>query len=448
MAGILEAMAVATTVFEKTDGGLAPKDIVKALGSKELALVRSGGSILKLLGNYIVEPVCVITKDLKEEDVLDSVVGLHTDMFTGFYMQAMDVLRGVHGLSDANAIDILATDNGGVGRVVLKGAEIALEERETDYLKDIFREDFKLTLGTEAAYQRGSGDIDDEKLDLEIAKHNYQKTLNIAKARLDADKDDKHAANAKNMEQLKHGNALERERQKAGLAPQTRPNSALSASHKDMMIPNALQRTIDITINRKTPQGGTVTVIIPIVIKTSIIYTDSEGIMNAISPNSEDKSFLHRLDDYRSSAVSFLDFIFANDLVKKYKHNKLKDKDELLKLLQSRKISANSKMTDSGVAGFEKFYTMYIISKPTAVKLESFLRGKFKSTKVKEKFLTQAYGFSLTVMDSDYERVQMHLKDLKGSTDLTFKGIVKKEKNGTDMNELVKALMSGKPNIF
>jgi len=447
MAGIIEALSVVTEIFDKTNEGVSGKELIKVLGSRELSMIKSDGSMLKLLGNYIVEPVCVVTKDLKENEITDKLIGLHSDMFTGFYMQTLDVLRYMYGMSDADAITVTGTDNGGVGKVMLKGAEVALESMERDYFGEVLKDDFVISTESYNPYN-------DETIDINERKFRYQRSQDSFKnEKLERDRGDRLeeriARNKQHEEKRLDGDADREQRDRLSrVRDRQKPASEISQGRKDLLIPNALQRTVDITVVRRSGDGSILTVVIPVTIKTQLIYTTEDNIINSMSPNSDDKSFMARLDDVKASAVSYWDFLVASDLVKKYKHNKLKDKDELLKLMQSRKLSANSKVVDHGVIGFEKYYIMFIVSKDASIKLENFIKGKLKSNRHKEAFLTQSFGLSIAVVDEDYERIKLYLKDLKGSTDLTFKSIIKKDKNDTNMDELVKALIAGRPPVF
>ena len=461
MSGIIAALSTVTEIFDKSSEGLSGKELVKVLGSRELSMIRSDGSMLKLLGNYIVEPVCVVTDDLKESEIIDKLIGLHSDMFTGFYMQTLDILRYMYGMTDRDAITITGTDNGGTGKVLLKGAEIALEDMDRDFLAEALSEDFVISTesnkGSNSDYYNERLYLDKRKLEFDKDKFKYQKehdksndSMRVAEFgnRNSQHRDLLEQKNKDRKEKKKDRKERVKDREQkerlARIKDRVKPGSELSQGRKDLLIPNALQRTVDITIVRRDKDGSMLTIVIPVTIKTQLIYTTPDNILNSMAPNNDDKSFMSRLDDYRASAISLYDFAFASDIVKKYKHNKLKDKDELLKLMQSRKLSANSKAVDHGVIGFEKFYTMYIVSKEASVKLENFVRGKLKSHKAKENFLEQAYGLSIAVVDEDYERVKLYLKDLKGDTDLTFKTIIKKDKNDTNMDELVKALLAGR----
>jgi len=232
-----------------------------------------------------------------------------------------------------------------------------------------------------------------------------------------------------------------------------RPATSLSDSHKDLLIPNAIQRTISITVETTMEKPGTdgvyhsITFQIPVTIKLAVIFTDTDNIINAISTQSDKFAFGNRLDDYRAGAISMADFIFAGDLIEKYKSKKFKDKDNLMNLLRSRELSANSKIISNGFAGFEKFYNMYIISPETRKAIEAEVGSPLKA-KGKDLFLERGLGLSVTTVDPDYERVAMMFKDIRGHTDLSFRNATKKDSKGSDYSEIIKALMANKPPVF
>ena len=426
MAGILSALGQVTNIlYETNENGLTGKALLDALESKDVQLMKTDGSIMKLLGNFIVEPVAVVSNNLRDDEIMDKVLGLHTDLFTGFYMQAYAVLTSVYQKDTQVAVDVLGTDNGGLERVFLRGARIAIEDR--DFTGELFSDDFSLSTEAPTAAQ-----VADRKATVAAAKH--QEAIKKMQDELTA------TQKAANNKKDKGGNSHNVE-------------TSLHKGFKDLYIPNAIQRTIEVTVTQKSDDGKGVapTVItIPITIKTHVIYTDIDNIINTLQPNSDDKGFFNRVDEYRAGAISLADLTFTSDLIQKYKKNKLKDKDKLLELIQARKLSANSKMASKGAPfpGFEKYYNMFIISAEDKVRVEKHLRGKISKGSNKQKFLDQGYGLSLTVMDQDYERVQMHIRDLRGDTDLTYKSVSKIGKDGTDQDELIKALMAGRQPSF
>jgi len=452
MAGLLNAartiMRFASNVEEK---GLA-KGLLDTIESKDAELARADGSMLRLMGKYMVEPIAVVSDDLKDVEELDNILGLHMDMFTSYYMQVFDILRNQYGVGINVAVDTLATDNGGIMRVLLKGANIAIEndgsEDTTDYLGTL--------LSTEAdTYTRNQVVNYANKKKLEGIEEG--KAAGVMQGRAVADLEAKTTAKYTRMARKAERDALKGVKKGKRVyyanKDQVVEGAKLGDSYKDLLIPNAIQRTIEIKVETTLPEPGndnkfhTKTFTFPVTIKLAVIFTSKENIVNAISTQSDEYSFSSRLDEYRAGAISLADFVLATDLVKKYKKHRLKDKDMLGTIMKARELSSDSKIIVNGFAGFEKYYNMYIISPDAKVAIEREVRAKLTSNG-KDKFLTAANGLSVTIVDPDYERVTMMLKDIHGKTDLTFRKAVKKDKNDSDYGELIKALMANKPPTF
>ena len=423
MAGIMSSVGTILRLvknIEESDG--VAKGTLKTLNDKQIGLIRADGSMMKLLDKYIVEPIAVVSDDLKDVEELDSILGLHADMFAAYYMQVFDVLRNYYGLEIQTIIDTLATDNGGLGRVIRKGI------------------DEGIVLGKETV------SVDNLLDDLLLACED-DKVSNVAVGRHPAGTN-AHAGKRANMRK-------EASAKKVVASPKnvTKFSVGLSGQTKDLLIPNAIQRTIQVTAEVKVPdpvEAGksiTKTIVYPITIKLAVIFTSISNIVNSITTNGDEYSFSSRLDDYRSGAISLLDFLTASDLIKKYKERKLKDKDALLDLINSRAFSANSKALSNGFVGFEKFYNMYLLSPEAKISVERAVKAKL-SSKGKEKFLEAGNGLSVTVVDPDYERIQLMVKDIRGTSDLSFRKAIKTDKNGSDYSEIIKALVASKPPAF
>lgn len=476
MAGLLSSIgSILRYASNVSEDGLA-KGTLKTLEDNKMQLLRADGSMLKLLGKYIVEPVAVVSKDLADVEELDHILGLHMDMFTGFYMQAFDILDKQHKLSMTTVVDTLATDNGGLERVLTAGLESGLKytiesDEFEDYIKEMTDAGMELTFEADTTVPE---EIDEDTLRKLKASRDEAayiahgkaigtnraynitneagKKYNEANATASGRADAERVAAAVTRKELKDAPSKDR----AHLANKDffKEATRLSEAHKDLLIPNAIQRSIEITVDTMFKEPGTDgvyhtrTFIIPVTIRLAVIFTDNENILNAIETQGPDYTFSSRLDEYRAGAISLADFVFATDLVKKYKKHKIKDKDALMTLMKFRELSANSKMITNGFAGFEKYYNMFFVSPTTKVMIEKSINAKLSSTNGKERFLDRGYGLSVTVVDPDYERIQIMLKDVRGKSDLSFRNAVKKDKGGSDYGEIIKALMANKTPTF
>jgi len=529
MSGLLSSAAIMLKYAKGVSGsdnvGDAVKATLKLTGDKKVQLMKADGSMMKVLGNYVVEPIAVVSDDLLDVEELDSILGLHMDMFTGYYMQIFDILLNIYDIDAEVIIDALGTDNGGLTRLISKGSSTYLNYAKTgnilssecddlhDWVGDLvrnselevtddgrlvnlsveankpnpwdaadrkkFKEYMDATKATinasaarsgmsaaeavkasaeatrvaEASYRSaiasGKSSAEAVKASAEatrVAEAAYRSAINSGKSAAVAKKYAEEAIKAASAKSAATKDSLQRD--------VVRVPIGMSAAHKDLLVPNAIQRTLSITLERPVetvPETGKIytrTMVISVLVKLAVIFTSKENIINSIEAKSDEYSFSNRLDDYRAGAISLTDFVFASDLINKYKNKKLKDKDGLLTLIQSRELSANSKMLTNDFAGFEKYYNMYLVSPDTKAAIEKSVKAKLSTPNGKDRFLERANGLSVTVVDPDYERIQIMIKDTRGKTQLSFRGAVKKEKNGSDYSEIIKALLANKSPSF
>jgi len=191
---------------------------------------------------------------------------------------------------------------------------------------------------------------------------------------------------------------------------------------------------IEITVDRKT-------VVIPAMIRANVIYTKFNNIENMLGKE-DGESFLDRIDDYRAGAITMSDLIFATDLINDYKKRRISDRDDLIREMRLRELNSTSKFAKHGVSGYSKFYQMMVIGSEDVVRIEKKLRGSIHKPRVKEAFLDATSSLTLSVIDNDYERVVIFVNDLRGSIDLSFNEIKKKDKKEETMEELLKVLMT------
>ena len=498
-------------IFYKTDG--TSEDVAKALAAEyeKLHLVATDGSITKLLKPTIIEPVIIVSSKLKDYEYTDHILRLNTHMFGAYFMQAFQILTSFYDMKATYAIDLLSTDTGGVGRIIDKAitagsviaadpnmggdfsAMIAGESRMQDLMSSspFLNIDGSLKpdigLGHEAnAYQQRAGDyVRGKERGMEIG---------YAKGKNDYLEDDKHKLTSSqilknesdiqknNVAMMKDAHDMRNKDASDNLSKQKfawdkktgriaeytshgmdkQKDGTYSVQHfntedmwyKLLTIRLELRFTDTKTVGRKDGEKGSTTLsnelVIPITIKSHVIYTHPSQIVNMIRPTEKKNNFFSRLDDWRSTAISFKELMFCSDLIKKYKDAKFKDRDGLLTMLQDRRLSANTKVFPHGIVGFEKSYNMFVLDDSDMPEIEAAVRGNpVKSEKHKQDFLQNAGGFSFTVVNQDYERGAIFTSDIRGKTDLPLKIIAKNSgKKDVDYEELMKALMTNRPPQF
>jgi len=402
MAGIVSAITtlyrIGTTIANsKTDGAGLAKEVFDEI-TKNSVLCKTNGSITKLLSKYIIEPTIICSKDASTSEVYDKVLELQTDVFAAYFTQAFQILSTVHGLHHAAIVDMISTDNAGVGRVVKTGVKLALESGETNFIDEL-----------RAGFLQIHGVVSTESGDNRKGRNGNKFISNPKANRMDIKKDD------------------------------------------DGSLRSILSRSIEITIPMKRMVDGkevtSHTVILPMTIKCNIITTPLDSIINLLDVKSPDTAFRARLDEYRSGGITFRELVFAGDLIEKYKKQKKSDGDELIKEMNDRLLSANVKaLNHKGVVGYEKSYSMIIISNGDKLTLDRYMKEDITKNRGKRRLLDRTNSMTLTVLDEDYQMVTLITADISGSSTVSYKAISKrKDSKGSDMSEIIKAMMAGRP---
>lgn len=407
MAGIISAVGIVKQIFDVLDksGDKSPKEIageiLRASAGSKGTLLRTDGSITKLLSSYIVEPVIIATHGTRETKVIDKILETNVDIFASFYLQAFEILRNIHGIKDGIIIDVLGTDKGAFNLDMARIAHGAMVSKE---------------------------DLGVGQLELLLSNENL--CLSIEN---DKPKDD----NAQKEPQIFDQTSKRPGFSKSGKEAQDHPLSTL------------LQRNIEVTISTfRGENKDKHIVVIPITIKAHVLFVSTDNLLTMLKPNSTDKTFSYRLDEYRAGVISLADLLFCGDLIKKYKDNKLDDKAKLLELLNDRTLSANAKLSTSSMVGYEKYYNMLVITDDDKVRLDKHLNGNLTDEKYKERLLEQAKAMTCTVIDLAYERLYILTKDIRGKTDISFNAISKRKDNNADLSEVVRSLLSNRPPVF
>ena len=437
MAGIFAAAATIGSVIDiiknSKEGNLA--QAVKDIRDTTTKL-NYDGSITKLLSKFIVEPVVIISKDAKRSDIADKMITLNTDMFCSFYLQAFNVLMNMHHMESNMAVDVLSTDGPGVfGTAANYGIDKGIEWLEAnesfkDYFGDLIENKY-LTVSTEkkkdkepANYHRESTEYRDKMND---AKFDYKsnKVADLA------------------GENLYYVHTRELNITLKGQISELSVREDKETAHYE----NECEP--EVTKNKyENTRIKDYTFIIPIVVKTHIIETSIDSILNMLKPNDRTKKFGYRFDEWRSGAISLRELIFCGDLINSYKKNKLKDKDGLLNIIKQREESANAKVVNTKMIGFEKFYNMLVVTADEKIILNKHVAGNIDNEKYKQDLLTQAHALFISILDEDYERAYILTKDIRGRTDVSYKALSRKNDKNNDIADMVKQFMANKSPAF
>lgn len=447
------------SISEGNDAQEAMLNFLKTIQSKEFGLAATKGSITKLLKPFVIEPIIITTDTCRSIEVFDKALQLNTDIFASFYMQAFKILTDHYGLTTSLAIQVLSTDNSSLLPLGQKALIKALSREEAgdvpNYIQAVMsNEDHFLRLSNEAGWFKKlvSGITDPAKKIMEIrARQNA-----AANQQTDAQQQvDPNNITVNNNYYSNNNDKNNNDKQEhARLDYNNTQRRINNSSFKDLDLDKdplygTLTRHMEIQyVHTVTKQ----TIVLPISVKAHVIISNIQNILNMLAPNARDKRLVNRLDEWRAGAISFWDLIACGDLIASYKKNKLKDKDNLLNIINERVKGSAITAANIGldkknvVEGFEKNYNMLIVSGDEKVRLDRHIGGEITKEKYKQDLLEQAHAMTCMVLDQDYERANILTKDIRGVSDIGFKALSRrKDKDNSDMAGIMQSLLTSKP---
>lgn len=387
MAGLLSAVSAVEKMIQLLKTGET------TFNSSDIDLFKANGSLTKLLSKYVVEPVIICSKGTKQSVVFDKLLQLHIDIFSSFYFQVFKILTNVNGL-DANFVfDIMSSDN-----------NVVLDYTSTRTLTG----GLSTVLGFESHDARSINEL-----------FSTNKFIKISSETTIDDKD----TNANKISKVKNDD-------------------------NDIMAKGLLQKEFNVDIHFKLDGTGK-TIQVPITVKAHVVVTDTQSILAMLAPNSKEKSYWYRLNQFLAGEITAKELIFCDDIISDYKHNRLKDTEGNIGLIESRKNRSVQRSIMSGkAAGFERNYNMLIITSDDKPYFDKHIGGDITIEKNKQKLLSEAYSLTVTIVDEDYERVNVYTRDIRGNSDIGFKALSKRKNDSNDIGELIKSLLMSKPMSF
>lgn len=378
---IITSDNIVDTVTEKTGS-----DILKKYAeiSKNTELIRMRGSVTELLAKTLIEPIIIVSDSLESEEIIPKLLELNTDIFTSIYMQAFEVLKNIYGLTGHTIIDLLGTSNTDFNRIA-----------KEDYVNDLLASG-RLTMAIESNDSIASSIINEFTTDgdKEVTKYG----LKLA---------DKQESSTPGLSTL-------------------------------------ITREVVVSFGYN-PDGKDERILkIPLIIKAYIKYVPITAIIGTITPRTFDKSLYYRWMERKAGSITWWQFLTASDLVSEYKKDKFKDTDGVMDDLAQRSEDSKIKIATHGMEGFQKNYGMLVISKEDGYVLEKVLKGKLKDTVTKQSLLDKSYSSVLNIVDTDYEDVDITIKDIKGESHVSFRTLSKRNEKTNDTAEILKALMSNR----
>ena len=180
--------------------------------------------------------------------------------------------------------------------------------------------------------------------------------------------------------------------------------------------------------------------IIPITIIGTVKVVPIDEIIIAVSNYDFKKSFTYRLREWQSGGISLSDLIFATDLIKEYKANKLSKNSKLMTDIEDKRNTANIRKAVTGIQGAEVSYNMIMVTDYELEMLEKAYNKKLDNFNSRQAFLKVMNAHNLSVVNDDAERINIYIADINGGMDIGFGKLQKRNDKDINMLEFFRAM--------
>ena len=333
-----------------------------------------------------VEPLTLIDSDCVHLAYITDVLQSVQSLFTGYWLQGLDMLTNVGGCSVLSILDPINPN------------------RDPDYME--FAKSVAKRHGMES-YTHMS--VESYKFSLPMPG---KKTLQTS---LEADKPAK-----------------------------AQPNGAFHdpKATADIGTPSnlAVGKMMNVTI-----RNGDKEISMPISIRLMVAEMPRESMIALVGDQSQNTSLSERFFEWRAGRISMInDLIFCSDLIKERKKMLVKDKAGVYTEVRRRQLAHKKAGVLTGQASAAEASNLYIISKDTAQDIADRFGLDIDNFSHRCKIFENTTAMIIVVIDREYERVTFYHEGLRQSTNLGINDIKSANKNtGPNVMDIFQAYKEG-----
>jgi hypothetical protein len=343
-----------------------------------------------------VEPLTILSKDLLNLEYMPDVQSTLLNIFSAYYLQAVNIMTNVRDVEVIRLLDRLNPDRDSTGFMLSEG----MTQRGEKNVSLLSLESYKHSLPMSSVGTIG----------LENDKNNLNDVTNLAVGKM-----------LKVTIGFKQGTEIG-----AGIGSN-------SATGKD------------------ENQGKSESVTLDIAVRLAASVVPDATILHLLSFKTEDNSLLERYHAWRSGRISFIkDLIFAQDLIDEWKRASIGDNTDTVQEIIRRVNNAKSYGLLTQNPSLVSASNLFVISEQTARDVEMKLGGKLSNPRIRQKAFDNTYAMIIAVVDREYERVTFYTRGTAASTDVSIKEIkaANKGSKGPDIGDMLRAMNIGSPLSF
>jgi len=193
--------------------------------------------------------------------------------------------------------------------------------------------------------------------------------------------------------------------------------------------------------NKGDNRGTGTEVEIPVVVKLDTMIIPAEVINRIMTINKDEITLGSRFKDAISGRISFIkDFLLCSDLIKAQKRTMIKDPTGYYSTLLKRINNSRLYSVLSGNISLAGISSIIVISEQDEQEVQRLIGGKLTNQKTRDIVFDNTSVMMIVVVDSEWERVSIYIKDIDGFSQNSFDSFKSMtDKNNNNIADILKA---------
>lgn len=182
------------------------------------------------------------------------------------------------------------------------------------------------------------------------------------------------------------------------------------------------------------------TVVIPTVVKLDTMIMPTEAMTGIMTVNADEITIGSRLKDALGGRIGFIkDFILCSDLIKSQKKTMIKDPTGYYTQLLKRINNSKTYSVLSGNISMAAISSIFVISEEEESQIQRKIGGRLSNKKTREIVFNNTSAMMLVVIDNEWERVSIYIRDVDGFSQSSFDSFKAMSGKDNNIGDILKA---------
>ena len=331
-----------------------------------------------------VEPLTIISKDLLTVEYLPDIMQSLLNMFSGYYLQAVNKITTISDVRVAKILDRLNPD---------RDMEVFL----------LSTENFKKTY--------------------EISIESFKYKLPTQQHKLSLEDDNEITISGMNKDQI----------------------NAAMVDLTNLAVGKLLNVIVNLPGVDEEGKQTVTKITIPINVRLAVTTLPNQSIEHIFTLQTEENTLTERWHKWRAGQISFIkDLILCQDLITEHKKALMNDKAGVYTEIVKRASNAKKYGLLTNNPSLASASNLFVISDSAAKSIEAKFNGKLADPRVRHSVFENTYAMVIAVVELPWERVTFYTRGIAQSTEVSIKDIKASNKNkGPDVMDILKSYTSG-----